>query len=93
MTFWCPAKKLKSEPGLRENPVEAVPGSQNRSKFDAFSEGLSGGSFFRSRRLKKAAKADFRPNWADSGLPFGPTFGLIWHFLGGLQRHAFLVDF
>ena len=26
MTFWGPAKKLKSEPGLRENPVEAFPG-------------------------------------------------------------------
>ena len=26
MTFRGPAKKLKSEPGLRENPVEAVPG-------------------------------------------------------------------
>ena len=26
MTFRGPAKKLKSEPGSRENPVEAVPG-------------------------------------------------------------------
>ena len=26
MTFRGPAKKLKSEPGLRENPVEAFPG-------------------------------------------------------------------
>ena len=26
MIFRGPAKKLKSEPGLRENPVEAVPG-------------------------------------------------------------------
>ena len=26
MTFRGPAKKLKSEPGLRENPVEAIPG-------------------------------------------------------------------
>ena len=26
MTFWGPAEKLKSEPGLRENPLEAFPG-------------------------------------------------------------------
>ena len=26
MTFWGPAEKLKSEPGSRENPVEAFPG-------------------------------------------------------------------
>ena len=26
MTFRGPAKKLKCEPGLRENPLEAVPG-------------------------------------------------------------------
>ena len=26
MTFWGPAEKLKSEPGTRENPVEAFPG-------------------------------------------------------------------
>ena len=34
---------------------------------------------------KKAAKADFRPNRADSGPPFGPTFGQILPFFEGLH--------
>ena len=67
--------------------------ARNHSKFGSFSEGPSGGSFFRSRRPKKAAKADFGPNRADSGPPFGPTFGLIWHFLGGLNFRSIFDRF
>ena len=44
----------------------------------------------RSRRPKKAAKADFRPNWADSGLPFGLTFGQILPFFEGLHFRQIL---
>ena len=32
MTFRGPAKKLKSEPGSRENPLEAVPGGSRIAK-------------------------------------------------------------
>ena len=46
MTFWGPAKKLKSEPGLSESLILAVPGdprSTQKSMF--FFEGPSEGSF------------------------------------------------
>ena len=86
VTFRGPAEKLKSEPGIRENPVEAVPGgSQNRSEFDAFSEGPSGGSFFRSRRPKKAAKADFRVKSGRIGVLIGLLFRPNRRFFGGLH--------
>ena len=50
-----------------------------------FSGSYYGGSFLRSVRPKKAARADFRPTWADSGPPFWFAFCLIWHFWGGLH--------
>ena len=83
MTFWGPAEKLKSEPGLRENPVEALPGgpriAQNSMLFlKALPEVI-----FEVREPKQSARADFRPNWTDSQLPFGPLLA-FWLF-GGLN--------
>ena len=75
-------------------PERTVPKETTKKIDQCFAERLiTFRSFLRSRRPKKAAKADFRPNWADSGLPFGPTLGLIWHFLGGLDCNAFLIEF
>ena len=44
----------------------------------------------RSRRPKKAAKADFGPNRAESGPPFGVTVGQILHFFEGLHFRQIL---
>ena len=59
----------------------------------SFFEGLLGASFLRSRGPKKRPKADFRRFWTDFGCPWGPLLEQFWCFLGGLNFHAFLVDF
>ena len=70
-----------------------IGGSQNHSKIDPFFEGSPGASFLGSRRLKKAAKADFRHFFTDFWSPFGTTFCIILHFFEVLNSDAFLIDF
>ena len=83
MTFRGHAKKLKSEPGLRKSPVEAVPGGPRiTQKLMLFLKALPEAHFSGPGGPKKAAKADLRPNRADLGTSFGPLFGLIGDFLG-----------
>ena len=83
MTFWGPAEKLKSEPGLRENPVEALPGGPRIAQNSIlFLEALPEAHFSGPGGPKKAAKADLRPNRADLGTSFGTLFAPIGDFLG-----------
>ena len=91
MTFWGPAKQLIFEPQsngsiLFGSPM-VVPESLKNSM--RFLKALPEAHFSRPGGKKKA-KADFRPSWADSGLPFGPTFGQILYFFEGLHFRQIL---
>ena len=82
MTFRGPAKKLKSEPGLRENPVEAFPGGPRIAQISmVFLKALPEAHFSGPGGPRRRPRQILGPNRADSGLPFGPIFGLIGHFL------------
>ena len=93
MTFWGPAEKLKSEPGLRENPVEAVPGgpriTQNSMLFlKALPEAHFSGPGGPKRRPRQIL--------GQIGPILGPHLGPFSAYfctLGGLRRHAFLIEF
>ena len=79
------AKKVENVPrnyanknGLGDIFRSLSPISGHRKKY-CFSDPASSVQD-RPRTPQKAAKADFRPHLADSGPPFGSTFGRIRHF-------------
>ena len=83
MTFWGPAEKLKSEPGLRENPVEAFPrGPRIAQNSMLFLEALLDAHFSGPGGPKRRPRQILGPNRAELGSSLGSFFGLIGDFLG-----------
>ena len=83
MTFRGPAEKLKSEPGTRENLVEAVPGGPRITQISMlFLKALPEAYFSGPGGPRRRPRQILEPNRADSGVPFGSFFGLIGDFLG-----------
>ena len=83
MTFLGPAEKLKSEPGTRENPVEAFPGGPRiAQKSMLFLKALPeahfsgpGGAKWRPRQILGQIGSILGPPFAST---FWPNSGLFW---------------
>ena len=83
MTFRGPAEKLKSEPGLGENPVEAFPGGPRITQNSmSFLKALPEAHFSGPGGPKRRPRQILGPNRADLGSSLGSFFGLIGDFLG-----------